>query len=186
MPYILTVTIDPPGAGSVLLSPWGDYISPGKISYPAGTVVTMTAIPAIVGAYFDHWEGDASGTATSITITMNSDKAITAVFGVLVPTFQLTTGVVGDGWVAPSEGVFNEGDQIILVAYANEGSVFSSWSGDIAGTAPVPGMPNQLIVVMDQDRHIVAEFELVAPEFAGTISRKELEYDHVSSSIPVY
>ena len=262
MPYILTVTIDPPGAGSVQLTPMGDYISPGKVSYAPGTVVTLKAFPAIALGYFDHWEGDASGYDITTTVTMNSNKAVTAVFGVPVPTVQLTTGVVGNGWVAPSEGVFNEGDQIILVAYANEGSVFVSWSGDIAGTTPVPGRPNQLSVVMDRDRHIVAEFELApvptyhlsvyvppwaaggyvepgsgdypanstvtlrayplsgyqflgwggdasgtnptynlymdsdknveayfekvpVPEFAGTISRKELEYDNVSAGIPV-
>ncbi|MBA7636604.1 hypothetical protein ES703_44225 [subsurface metagenome] len=192
MAVILHVTIVPTGAGGVQLSPWGDYISPGRISYPEGTVVTLTAIPFI--GYFDHWEGDASGTAISTTITMDSDKEVTAVFAIPeeVPTYQLTTAVVGNGRVDPNSGVFNKGDQIILAATPDEGNLFDYWSGDIVGTTPTPGMPNNLLVIMDRDRYIIAHFvEEVAPppppppEYAGTISRKELEYNESRGAIPV-
>ena len=164
MAVILHVTIVPAGAGGVQPSPRGDYISPGRVSYPEGTVVTLTAI-AFVG-YFDHWEGDASGTDISTTVTMDSDKEVIVVFEIPeeIPTYELTTDVVGNGTVAPSSGVFNEGDQIILVAYPDEGNLFDYWSGDIDGTTPVPGMPNNLQVTMDRDRHIIAHFvEEVAP-----------------------
>lgn len=163
MAYILHVIIDPPGAGGVLLTPRGDYISPGRVSFPAGTVVSLKATPFI--GYFDHWEGDASGTAISTTVIMNSDKEVTAVFGIPeeIPTYQLTTDVVGSGRVDPSSGVFGEGDQVILVATPAGGNLFDHWSGDTAGTTSVPGMPNHLQVTMDRDRHIIAHFVVAPP-----------------------
>jgi outer membrane protein assembly factor BamB len=68
----LTAVADPAGGGSVELNPAGG-------SYPAGTVVTLTASPA-EGFSFDHWGGDLSGSASPATVTMNADKSVTAYF----------------------------------------------------------------------------------------------------------
>jgi hypothetical protein len=171
MDYILTVNISPAGAGGVQVSPSGTYVGPGQVSYPAGTVVTLKAVFYLTVGQFDHWEGAVTGTVNPTTITMNSNKTVTAVFVVGGVTYQLTTSVVGNGSIAPSGGVFNPGDQIILAATPAPGNVFVSWSGDTDGCTPVTGMPNQLIVTMDRDRHIIATFEEEAPppspEFSG-------------------
>jgi len=53
--------------------------SPGTYTYDEGTVVTIRAIPNS-GYTFSGWSGDASGTTNPITITMDSDKSITAIF----------------------------------------------------------------------------------------------------------
>ena len=53
--------------------------SPGIHTYDEGTPVTITATPAS-GWSFDYWGGDASGTNTSVSITMNSNKLVTAYF----------------------------------------------------------------------------------------------------------
>ena len=68
--YELTVNID--GDGEV-------DIDPDQDTYEAGTEVTLTATPDD-GWEFDEWTGDATGTDTTITITMDEDKSITAVF----------------------------------------------------------------------------------------------------------
>jgi uncharacterized repeat protein (TIGR02543 family) len=60
------------GQGSIDVSPEG---SP----YADGTVVTLTAIPA-AGYIFAGWSGNASGTDTPLTLTMNGSKSITAIF----------------------------------------------------------------------------------------------------------
>jgi len=70
--YDLTANVDPPGSGSVTLDPAGG-------TYEEGTDGTATANPTS-GYEFDHWSGDASGTSTSVTVTMNSEKSITAHF----------------------------------------------------------------------------------------------------------
>jgi len=68
--YTLTTIVSPSGAGS---------ISPPGGEYESGRQVTITASPAS-GYTFDHWSGSASGTASVVTITMDSDKSVTANF----------------------------------------------------------------------------------------------------------
>jgi uncharacterized repeat protein (TIGR02543 family) len=55
--------------------------APGIHTYDEGTDVPITAVPNS-GYEFDGWSGDASGTDNPITITMDSDKSITANFRV--------------------------------------------------------------------------------------------------------
>lgn len=66
--YNLTVNVA--GQGSV---------TPTGGTYAAGTVVTLTATPAS-GYTFDGWSGDVSGSAASITVTMDADTSVTATF----------------------------------------------------------------------------------------------------------
>ena len=66
--YTLTVTVD--GQGSV---------SPETQTYPAGTVVKLTATPEDAWQ-FDHWSGAAIGITNTTLITMDKDKEVTAVF----------------------------------------------------------------------------------------------------------
>jgi len=68
--YTLTTIVSPSGAGSV---------SPSVGEYESGEQVTLTASPAS-GYTFDYWYGAASDSSDTVTITMNSDKTITAHF----------------------------------------------------------------------------------------------------------
>jgi uncharacterized repeat protein (TIGR02543 family) len=68
--YALTTVVSPSGAG---------YVSPSGGEYEPGDQVTITASPAS-GYTFDHWSGSASANITTITITMDSDKSVTANF----------------------------------------------------------------------------------------------------------
>jgi len=68
--YILSVSINPPQAGSV--SPLGGQ-------YQSGSQVTVTASPA-TGYSFGYWSGSESGTASTITVTIDSSKNLTANF----------------------------------------------------------------------------------------------------------
>ena len=54
-------------------------ISPSSGSYPADTTIALTAI-AEEGWQFDQWSGDVSGTDNPLSVTMNSNKSITAKF----------------------------------------------------------------------------------------------------------
>ncbi|QUH22333.1 hypothetical protein HYG87_00400 [Methanobacterium alkalithermotolerans] len=53
--------------------------NPDMASYPAGTVVTLTAV-ANPGWNFSHWTGDLTGNTNPQTITMDGDRSVTAVF----------------------------------------------------------------------------------------------------------
>ena len=90
--YTLTITIDPPGGGTVTKSP-------DKTKYTYGEFVTLTATPSS-GYKFDRWSGDASGYSTPITIAMTRDKSVTARFKAATPdpTTIVSFTVKGDGF----------------------------------------------------------------------------------------
>jgi uncharacterized repeat protein (TIGR02543 family) len=67
-----SLTVSTVGSGSVALDP------PGGI-YNSGTVVTMTATPG-AGYLFSGWDGDVTGTTNPETVTMTSNKSVTATF----------------------------------------------------------------------------------------------------------
>ncbi|MEY4384152.1 MAG: Mannuronate-specific alginate lyase, partial [Bacteroidota bacterium] len=57
----------------------GGTVSPPSNSYEAGTVVPLIANPA--GEYlFKEWTGSITGTNSSVSVTMDADKQVTAVF----------------------------------------------------------------------------------------------------------
>ena len=66
------------GLGSITSNPAGG-------TYEDGAVVTLTATPNS-GSQFDGWSGDISGTSASTTVTMISDKSVTANFSFLPRT----------------------------------------------------------------------------------------------------
>ncbi len=77
--FSLNVTVD--GSGTVSLDPPDG-------PYPEGAHVTLTANPA-AGNEFVSWSGDASGSTTEVTVTMNGKREVTA-------TFQPSSGDTGD------------------------------------------------------------------------------------------
>jgi uncharacterized repeat protein (TIGR02543 family) len=70
--------------------------TPGSYTHDSGTQVTVTA-GNNYGYEFNNWSGDASGTANPITITMDSDKSVTANFSATTTT---------DGGEAKKKGCF--------------------------------------------------------------------------------
>ncbi|MFA4836280.1 MAG: Ig-like domain-containing protein [Dehalococcoidia bacterium] len=156
--YNLTAMVDPAGSGMVSLVP----AQPAG-GYDAGTVVTLTA-SANTGYNFDRWSGDASGIAKIVTVTMDSDKSVTAHFSAVVPPvvkYTLTTAVdlVGSGAVAihpaqPSGG-YDAGTVVTLTATANAGYTFGQWSGDASGVSKT------ITVTMNSDKSVTAHFVAV-------------------------
>ncbi|HNT88934.1 MAG TPA: hypothetical protein PKL84_13810, partial [Candidatus Hydrogenedentes bacterium] len=100
----------------------------GTTTHPGGAEITVSATPA-AGWFFDHWEGDLTGSENPTTIVLDVDKAITAVFVQVMHT--LTTEVVGNGTITPA-GVTNhaQGATVRIVAIPEEEWAFDHWEGD--------------------------------------------------------
>ncbi len=154
--YTLSVSVSPSGAGSV---------SPSGGEYKSGVQVTLTASPAS-GHTFDHWSGSASGTSPTITIIMNGDHEVKANF---IAQYDLTIDSTAGGNVsAPGEGLFPDydaGTVVDLVAEADEGYLFVSWTGDISTLADV--YDAESTITMNGDYSITADF---VPVYDLTIS----------------
>ncbi|MFZ5883845.1 MAG: InlB B-repeat-containing protein, partial [Chloroflexota bacterium] len=70
--YTLTASANP-GAGGVVTTSAQNCAG----GYVAGNVVQVTVMPN-TGYVFTGWSGDASGTATTVSVTMNGNKSVTA------------------------------------------------------------------------------------------------------------
>ncbi len=88
-------------------------VSPSSGSYNNGSSVTLTASPSS-GWTFSHWSGDASGSSNPVTITINSNKSVTANFN------QIGSG----NMIVRARGVVGD-EQIQLVV---NGSVIQTWT----------------------------------------------------------
>ncbi|SPE61080.1 hypothetical protein SBV1_60039 [Verrucomicrobia bacterium] len=91
-----------------------------------GTTVTLTATATNAGTRFTGWSEDASGTANPLNLVLNTNKVVTANFGVVVPPRLTSLNV--------SNGVFRfsftnaSGLSFSLFAATNPSVPFSNWT----------------------------------------------------------
>ena len=126
---------------------------PGTYIYDSGTEVPITAT-AESGYRFSHWTGDVpSGHENDnpITITMDSDKSITANF---IRQYTLTIASGSGGTTSPSPGTYvhDSGTEVSITAKPDSGYEFSGWSGDASGT------DNPTTITMNSDKSVTASF----------------------------
>ncbi len=149
--YTLTVNVSPQGAGVV-------YLNPSQGVYTAGTQVELTA-QANSGYVFSSWSGDLTGTQNPTTITMNSNKTVTANFvqsggGGLTYTLSvnISPSTAGNVILNPIGEFYQAGTTVTITAVPNSNYTFSNWSGDISSTQ------NPISIVMDSNKNITANF----------------------------
>ncbi len=143
--YQLSVSKAGNGAGTVTSSPIGincgaDCNEP----YNSGTVVTLTAAPAM-GSTFNGWSGGGCLGTGTCQITMSAATSVTATF--TLTTHQLTTVLAGPGGAGTVASlpagincpgdcteIYNYGTDVTLTATPALGFVFNGWSGGCTGT----------------------------------------------------
>ncbi|MBE9566563.1 MAG: S-layer homology domain-containing protein, partial [Proteobacteria bacterium] len=154
-PYSLTLT----GVGSGSVRVDGELHSlPWSGSFACGSEVSLQA-ESEACSIFDSWSGDASGSTTPVTITIDADKAVEAQFNQLGP-YSLTVTGVGSGSVRvdgelhslPWTESFACGSQVALEAQPEACWIFEEWSGDVAGAT------NPIDLTIGSDTEIAASF----------------------------
>jgi len=149
--YTLITSVSPEGAGRV---------SPSGGTYVEGDTVTLHAYSTL-NYKFDHWGGDASGTSSTVTITMDSNKTVIAYYEYTPPAiYTLSCTIYGGGYITadppgtPSYGAwkYTEGTEVTLTATPADGWVFDRWSGDIGGSQ------NPTTITMDSNKTIAVHF----------------------------
>jgi uncharacterized protein (TIGR02145 family)/uncharacterized repeat protein (TIGR02543 family) len=142
--YTFIVTVSPAEGGTVSRSP-------DKASYPFGEPVTVTATPA--NDYtFIGWSGATTGTTNPAVITMDGDKALTAVFGKRSATrFTIHFNSNGGG-NAPEPITADSGSNITLhdqQSMEKIGYNFSGWNTKNDGTGTAYGNDVSYLVIGD-------------------------------------
>ena len=85
-PATVTLATTVVGSGTVALSPPGG-------SYVPGTMVTLTATPAL-GFAFSGWSGGASGILNPLSLTLQTNLTVTATFSATLPPVVLLGGLL--------------------------------------------------------------------------------------------
>lgn len=144
-----TLTVNSSGAGNT-------FPVPGVYSYAPNQVVGVTANPSS-GSEFIEWQGDlgtADPNSAAISLTMDQNRSVTAVFTQFDWTVTVTQVGVGS---VNQVGTFSffDGDVLDLSAspVADSGYAFVGWSGSITSSELSTS------VVVDSNKTITATFE---------------------------
>jgi uncharacterized protein (TIGR02145 family)/uncharacterized repeat protein (TIGR02543 family) len=139
--YTLTAYQSPTNGGEVSRNP-------DKNAYTSGERVTVTAYPAN-GYKFTGWSDASTSTNTSITVTMNGNKSLTANFELI--TYTVSFNVNGGSGTIPSQSA-QAGNSIDLPSGNNlskTGSTFDGWSTNSSGTGRNYGGGSSFFVTGD-------------------------------------
>jgi uncharacterized repeat protein (TIGR02543 family) len=147
-------------------------VDPPGYTYDPGTVVTLTAVPDS-GWVLDRWIGNVQPgfppNANPVTITMNQDETVIAVFRSAAPQVRLTIQSLGRGHVEvqppPSEtGTYDQGTVVSLTAVPDTATWrFVEWQGDIHGVA------NPISFALDSNMTVIAVFSSVVRQFTLSV-----------------
>ena len=144
--YTLTTSVNPFEGGT---------LTPTTTQFEEGETVVLNATPSAEYTFF-AWSG-VSGSSTSTSIVIDSDKAVTAVF--TKKRYALNILIDGEGNVdekiikSGQAKDYNSGTIIELSATPKEGWEFKQWSGDLISTKN----PNQITI--NKPKNISAVFE---------------------------
>ena len=129
---------------------------PLQTTYNHGTVVNLTATPNS-GYNFTSWTGDASGSSNATSVTMNSNKTVTANFAINTYTLNVTA-VNGTVLKVPSKTAYNSGEIVVLTATPAAGYTFTGWTGNATGSV------NPVSVTMNSNKNVTANFTAIAAD----------------------
>ena len=173
--YQLSVT--PGTGGMVTSSPQGIHCGYACLaSFDSGTTVVLQAIPQS-GYVFSGWGGACSAFGSgSCTLTMSSNRAVSAVFTSTAPgelPLTVTVSPSGSGTVssAPAgiscgsncSASYSHGTSVTLTATPASGYQFSGWYGPCSGTGTC-------LVTMDQVQLVTAQFAASSPTPIPTLN----------------
>ncbi len=159
IPMPLTVTQTGNGTGTLTGI---DCASNCSGSYDWGTVITLTATPAL-GSSFDGWSGACTGTVATCTVTLDQAQTVSARFTLMPMPLTVTQTGRGSGGTVTSlqTGIdcgatcsanYDWGTAVTLAATPATGSIFNGWSGACTGTETT------CTVTLNQAQTVVADF----------------------------
>jgi PKD repeat protein len=129
---------------------------PGTYIYPSGSSVNVAALPS-ANYFFDHWvlDGSPAGSANPISVLMNKNRTLHAVFSLINYTLTITTSAGGTTNPTPGTYVYASGSDVPVLAIPDANYKFVKWlldGGDV-------GSANPYTVHMDNNHTLHAVFQ---------------------------
>lgn len=133
----------------------GGSVSPASGEYDEGTEVQVQAT-ANENWVFDGWQGDQTGSQNPMTVTMDADKMVSALF--VKRQYPLTINYDGEGTVTetvvPTKMTdYEHGTVVELEANPGTGHNFGRWTGDVEST------DNPVQITVDGPKEVTIIFE---------------------------
>src|SRR5690625_190934 len=145
--FTLNVSVSPEEAG---------VVTPRRGAFDKGSGVELNVEPAD-GWIFLGWEGEHRGDDDPVTLLMDSDKDVTALF--TRRQYDLSLEIQGEGRVREevvepaAKAEYDHGTTVQLTAEAADGWEFAGWEGDLEGSE------NPQTITIDQPKQVTAIFE---------------------------
>ena len=150
-----TVSVSVQGSGSLAVDGVEQPL-PYTESHDCGATVILEAV-ADGDWQFAGWSGSVESAENPLSILLDSDVEVTAVFGPVHHSLSITGsggGISVDGAPhgLPWSDVFEHGAEVVIEAAPTDCMRFGGWSGDLAG------WDNPATVTVDDDISISADF----------------------------
>jgi len=139
-----TLMVNVEGNGDVVVDPDLSF-------YPFGSLVNLNAV-SDSGWSFSYWSGDISSSDNPESITMDSNKSVTAHF--IQNQYVLNVSIVGNGTVVkePDQTFYVYGDIVNLTCLPESGWIFDHWEGNISSNE------NPAFIIIDDNKDVTAVF----------------------------
>jgi hypothetical protein len=107
-------------------------ITPSNVTYVSGSVVQLKTKDSD-GWYFSSWSGDLEGSSKNVSVKLDKDKVITAVFKKKeILNYSVSVNTVGTGLgivnFDPPGGTYPKGTIVTISAQPQPGSTFIGWN----------------------------------------------------------
>lgn len=130
--------------------------APGTYTYPSGSYAEVTAVPS-ANYFFDHWvlDGSHAGSANPISVYMDADHDLQAVFSLINWTLTITASTGGNTSPVPGTYVYANGSSVVVTAIPDANYKFVKWqlNGSDAGSA------NPITLTIDANYILHAVFQ---------------------------
>jgi hypothetical protein len=130
--------------------------APGTYTYSSGQYASVEALPS-ANYFFDHWVLDGSnvGSANPISVYMNNNRALQAVFSLINCSLTITASAGGTTNPVPSTYIYANGSSVQVTAFPALNYKFVKWqlNGSDSGSA------NPYTIVMDANYTLHAVFQ---------------------------
>lgn len=136
----------------------GGTVNPNTGIYNKDTAITIQATPSS-GYRFVKWEGDNSSSSNPLSLTMDSNKNIKAIFEEIpAESVYLTVSSSAGGNANRTSGSYTKNSTVSITATPNNGYRFVRWEGNSSSTSIT------INLTMDTNKSVRAIFEEIPAE----------------------